>query len=209
MYRRAMRIALGLALAVLVGACGDDGGSSTDGPPGGDGAGVDGPRADAPPVTFTFSGTVVGPASPAAGPVWAAWLVTTGNDYEYKFGEGTSAGATFTGGLRGDPPTMARNIAAQTDVGVGILILSPPGTVVPDGVVAGVPDMVGVSARHALIYRGPDDTGAIVAWTTRFPIGLSCGRCVDVTGDFDTYEPVDCTALVIDTDPAPDVCNFT
>ena len=196
-----------LIAALALVACGDDGGGTTiDGPPGS----ADGPpAADAPPVTFTASGTVIGPNA-ASGPVIAAFIVTTADDYAYKFGEGTSSGTTFMVGLRGDPPTMARNIATNVDVGIALLMLMPPGTVTPDGVIQGDPPFVGISARHAIIYRGPDDTGAVAPWTMDFPVGLSCGRCVDATSGFDTFEPVECTTLVIDTDLATiNACNFT
>jgi hypothetical protein len=193
-------------VALCLAACGDDGGSTIDGPPGA----IDAPpgAADAPPSVFDVSGTVVGPSA-AAGPVIVIWPVTTGQDYAYKFGDGTSTGTTFTAGLSGDPPVMARNMASNTDFGVGVLALLAPGTSVPEGVLASEPTTIGISARYAIIYRGASDDGSIVSWTTLFTSGLSCGRCVDVTGDFDTWEPVDCMTLVIDTDPAADVCNWT
>jgi hypothetical protein len=71
------------------------------------------------------------------------------------------------------------------------------------------PTAVGYSRRYAIIYRGADDTGQAVQWTTAFPVGLSCGRCVDASVGFDTFEPIDCALLVIDTDPAGPSCNWT
>lgn len=155
------------------------------------------------------SGTVVGPMA-AAGPVMVLWAVDRVNDdYLYKFAEGTATATTFTVAIPQDPPQAARTQASSVDLGIGLLALLPPGTSIPDGRLAAEPAYVGLSRRYAVIYRGPTDTGGVVAWTARFPVGLSCGRCVDSTTGFDTFEPVDCALLVIDTDPAAPVCNFT
>jgi hypothetical protein len=105
---------------------------------------------------------------------------------------------------------MARNQFPQTDVGVGVAILMAPGQSLADGVLASEPAIIGITGQHAVIYRGATDTGAVIPWTAAFPVGLSCGRCVeDPGGGFDTFEPVDCATLVLDTDPAAPVCNWT
>jgi hypothetical protein len=204
-----MRITqLGLLGVLAVAACGgDDSNTNVDAPPGT----PDAPpgTADARPSVFDVSGTVVGPAA-AAGPIIAAWPVDgAGGDSIYKFGDGSSAnGTAFTAGLPGDPPAAARNQFGGDDFGVGFLVLLPPGTSYPDGPLATEPPVVGISARQAIIYRGATDTGGIVPWTTAFPVGLSCGVCVDSTTGFDSYAPADCATFVIDTDPDPDVCNW-
>jgi hypothetical protein len=210
-----MRLTRIVWLAPLLVACGgDDSNTNVDAPPGTADARTDAPPGtpDAPPGGFDVSGTVVGPNA-AAGPVIAAWLVDgMSNDYTYKFGDGTSAdGATFTMTLA-DLPVMARTTGPNVDFGGAFLVLLPPGTVVPDGIVgAPEPTVVGLSARHAIIYRGASDTGAVVPWTSAFPVGYSCGVCVDsTTGGFDSWAPTDCTTLVIDTS-APssvDICNW-
>lgn len=210
---RTTQLVLLAVLTAAAGCGGDDGNNNADAPPGTPDARADAPagQPDAPPGVFDVSGTVVGPNA-AAGPVIAAWLVDgMGNDYTYKFGDGTSAdGATFTMTLA-DLPMMARTTGPNVDVGGAFLVLLPPGTVVPDGVVAGEPPVVGLSARHAIIYRGASDTGTLVPWTAAFPVGYSCGVCVDsTTGGFDSWAPTDCTTLVIDTSApsAIDICNW-
>ena len=115
----------------------------------------------------------------------------------------------FTVTLPGDPPEAARTQASSVDLGVGILGLLPPGTSVADGMLSSQPTVVGYSRRYAIIYRGPADSGTTIRWTAAFPVGLSCGRCVDATAGFDTFEPVDCALLVIDTDSTAPGCNWT
>jgi len=202
------------ALAVAAGCGGDDSNNSIDAPPGTPDSPPGTPDAppnapDAPPSVFDASGTVVGPAA-AAGPVVGIWPVDgMGNDYAYKFGDGTSAnGTTFTLGLPSDPPAMARTMGPGVDIGVGIAVLLTPGASVPEGVLTSDPPVVGITTRHAIIYRGASDTGAIVPWTTAFPVGLSCGVCVDEPSGFDSWAPTDCTTMVIDTDQTAPVCNW-
>jgi hypothetical protein len=205
-----MRIVSLLALAsstFFVG-CGDNGSdTSADAPTGAPDSLV---AVDAPSFALRVSGTVVGPAAPAAGPIIAAW--PTGGpsgDYVYKFGDGTSSGATFSMDLASIPPEMARNLSTMTDVGVGLLALLPPGTSIPDGVLASEPTRVGITASYGIVYRGPTDTSPYFTWTSAFPFGLSCGRCVySTTGGHDAWEPVGCTALVMDTDMNASTCNW-
>jgi hypothetical protein len=185
-----MRTIMIVAVAGTAAACGGDGRTGMDG------------------GTGAISGTVVGPMA-AAGPVVVVWAVdAVQHDYAYKFGDGTATAAMFTvPGLR-DPPTTARTQAASVDVGVGVLVLLRPGASLPEGMLTSQLDAVGYSLQYAVIYRGTADTGKDIAWTSRFPVGRSCGRCVAASSGFDTFEPVDCTTLVIDTDPNAPACNW-
>ena len=201
---------LGLMLLVVVAGCGDD-----DGGAAGDGGGPDVRAVDAragadAAGAFLFGGTVTGPAA-AAGPVGVIWVVSAGSpDYSYGFGAGSSSGATFAGGLTSTPPTAARNVTAQAEFGVGVAILMAPGQSLPEGRLTSMPPTpVGLSARHAIIYRGPTDTGTVMPWTAAFPVGLSCGVCVDAPSGFDSFAPVDCAALVIDSNLSTPVCNWS
>jgi hypothetical protein len=158
--------------------------------------------------TGAISGTVVGPKA-AAWPVAVVWAVdAVQHDYAYKFGDGTAPATTFTVPELRDPPTTARTQAASVDVGVGFLVLLRPGASLPEGMLTPPLDAVGYSLQYAAIYRGTADAGTGVAWTSRFPVGRSCGRCVAASSGFDTFEPVDCTTLVIDTDPNTPSCNW-
>jgi hypothetical protein len=163
---------------------------------------------DAPPG-FVVSGTVVGPRA-AAGPVAVVWAVDGQNgNYLYKLGDGTATATTFNAGLLGDPPPDARILGPSIDLGIAFVVLLAPGGSVPDGKVTAEPASLGVSAQYAIIYRGPTDPGTAEPWLAAFPIGLSCGRCVPATTGFDTFEPVSCTMLVIETAPMTNICNYT
>jgi hypothetical protein len=192
-----MRIALAMvAVAGMAAACGgndstgmsDAGSMSTDG--------------------ISASGTVIG-AMAAAGPVVVLWLVNSmPSAYSYKFGDGTATAATFAVSQLRDPPAGARNQTSSVDLGVGSMVLLRPGATIPDGALISQPNAIGYSLQYALIYRGAADTGTDPAWTSGFPVGLSCGRCVLATSGLDTFRPVDCATLVIDTNPNAPGCNW-
>jgi hypothetical protein len=192
-------VVVGVAITGVVSACGEVAASG----------GADANQIDAAQQGIVASGTVIGPMA-AAGPVMVLWAVDRMNDdHLYKFGQGTATATAFTATVPDDPPAAAHNQGPSVDVGVALLALMAPGTAFPDGRLSTDPAFVGLSRRYAIIYRGPTDTGSVVAWTTRFPVGLSCGRCVDSASGFDTFEPIDCKMLVIDTDPTAPSCNFT
>jgi hypothetical protein len=154
------------------------------------------------------SGTVVGPMA-AEGPVVVLWQVdNTPNDYSYKLGDGTATATMFDVPPLSDPPAAARTRAASVDIGVGILVLLRPGASLPDGALISRPNAIGYSLQYAIIYRGAADSGTGLAWTAGFPVGLSCGKCVPSPTGFDTFKPVDCATLVIDTNPAAPACNW-
>lgn len=154
------------------------------------------------------SGTVIGPMA-AAGPVVILWLVDSmPSDYSYKFGDGTATATMFTASPPSDPPEAARTRATSVDVGVGTMVLLRAGASLPDGALISRPNAIGYSLQYALIYRGRDDAGTAVAWTAAFPVGLSCGKCVDSATGLDTFKPVDCATLVIDTNPSAPACNW-
>lgn len=158
---------------------------------------------------FVAGGTVIGPRA-AAGPVVVLWAVDGQNgNYLYKLGAGTATATTFNAGLPGDPPPDARIQGPSIDLGIAFVVLLAPGGSIPDGRVTGEPASLGVSAKYAIIYRGPTDPGTAEPWVAAFPVGLSCGQCVPATTGFDTFEPVSCTMLVIETDPATTICNYT
>lgn len=59
-------------------------------------------------------------------------------------------------------------------------------------------EVTGAAGDYAVIYRVDGDTG--LAWVDQFPPGYSCGQGVDAvtSQDFDTFERVDCSTLVLD-----------
>ena len=154
------------------------------------------------------TGTVIGPMA-AAGPVAILWLVDSmPSDYSYKFGDGTATATMFTASPPSDPPEAARTRATSVDIGVGIMVLLHAGASLPDGALISRPNAIGYSLQYALIYRGQDDAGTAIGWTAAFPVGLSCGKCVGSASGLDTFKPVDCAMLVIDTNPSAPACNW-
>src|SRR5262245_4092006 len=185
-----MRTIMVVAIVSTAAACGGNGRTSMD-------AG-----------TGAISGTVVGPMA-AAGPVAVVWGVDgVGHDYAYKFGDGTATATTFTVPELRDPPMTARTQGASVDIGIGFVVLLRPGESLAEGMLTSDLDPVGYTYQYAVIFRGAADAGTRVAWTGQFSVGMSCGKCVDASTGFDTFEPVDCTKLVIDTDPTARPCNW-
>lgn len=151
------------------------------------------------------------------------WQVNTGSDYTYILGGGTvSRGQASvevplsSGGASVDP--LALNESENgSSVGVGYLIVTRPEDAPKQA--SKVDDdelkMKGISARYAFIFRKDDGERVGFDWAKAFPQGLSCGRCVAKTGQqgaFDSWEPVPCASIEIDTAEdigSLDVCNWT
>ena len=135
------------------------------------------------------------------------WQVTSGSpDYTWKYGMGSSSGATFMVTLDMVPPPQAIN---SYGIGVGIVGLLPAGTNIPDGMVTNSQlANASFSDRYAIIYKAPSANATLVPWIAPFAEGLSCGRCVDQATGFDTFEPVACPMVQI-IQGAQMVCNWT
>jgi len=165
--------------------------------------------ADASTGPFSVAGTTSGDHVPAAGQAAVLWMVFAGNDHQYVFGHGTQTGPGFKVDFTGAPPPEALN----NGTGVGIVVLFDlAATVPPEGTIitsepAGV---LGVTGRHSIVYRAPG-AAAQLPWSSAFPEGYACGKCVDSATSFDTYEPVACSQVDLQ---APtnlstiDFCNF-
>jgi|SRR5687768_16896064 hypothetical protein len=202
-----MRSRLPSTLAlILLAACGGDG----DDPGAPDGAtsrpDASSSQPDAHVGTFTVSGSV--DPGPGPGPTVVFWSVFGPSEYFYKLGEGDALAGTFTLDLEGTPPPAARIQVGDADFGVGQVLLLPSGWSIPDGIVAKF-TFSGIAGRHAIIYRAPADPGTQPAWLADFPIGLSCGQCVDSpapTG-FDSFAPAACDSFAIG-DLGSDVCEW-
>jgi hypothetical protein len=113
----------------------------------------------------------------------------------------------------GNPPAealTALGAGADNKIGVGLVVLVPDTFVIPDGKVVDIETVLkGISARHAVVYRGADTNASIVPWITRFNPGLSCGECVDEPAGFDSAKPVACNAVNVETNVAnASVCNL-
>ena len=190
-----IKILIFIATATAAGSgCGaDDGGASGDSlvdasPP--DTAAPDAPVS---PSAFSFVGKV-DPALPADAVIVVAWPVFLASpDYLYKYGEGHRTGPTLTTGVPGVLPEAARNAG----FGVGLVVEFPAGTVIPDGVVneSGTAAPLGSSLRQGIVYRAEGVTDP--AWLTAFPVGYSCGQCVDRGPEMDSFRPIACSEVTL------------
>ena len=143
------------------------------------------------------------------------WSVTSGQpDYSYSWGSGELEGATLTLRLDARPPSDAIN---RYGVGVAHLVALAPDTNPGEGKVDFeplVPQIVGVSARYAIIYVDPERLAAFTDeversddaelkedfgnhWMLDFPSGYACGEGVEkMPGEtFDSFKPVNCSRL--------------
>ncbi|RKH38823.1 hypothetical protein [Corallococcus sicarius] len=151
---------------------------------------------------------------PESGKLVVLWSVSSSSpDYLYKFGEGTSSGATFALPLPTPPPAEALN---QAELGVGLVLLMPTSFSLADGRYEGedifFDALIGAAGQYAIIYRA---NAQVVApgWVSLFPVGYSCGKGVEAPegSSFDTFEPVSCASLNITVDDAAniDFVNWT
>jgi hypothetical protein len=191
---------LATSLAASLAACDPDSPAGSDaGPP------------DGGATSITVDGITSGDGAPANGQIAVVWSVFTGsNDHAYFFGHGTQTAGAFHLPLLTAPPAEALN----NGTGVGLVLLfSADAVLPPDGVYEGdaPAGLLGASARHAVIYRAASADAQILPWSSDFPVGYSCGSCVDVADGFDTYAPTACDQ--VDVKAPTDLstlngCNF-
>jgi hypothetical protein len=212
MHRPLLRQSILSALLVLSGACKEDEpGTLTPV----DDAGTRSPDAGEPDSGtpdagsgFTAGGSLT-PASgkqvPSSAKVLVLWSVSsTSPDYVYKFGEGTSNGASFTLPLSTLPPMDTLN---SGELGVGLILLMPMDYSLADGKVSNeaFEDLwakgLGGAGQYAIIYKATS-TVTWRSWADLFPLGYSCGKGVDAPqgSSFDTFEPVSCASIGITVD---------
>lgn len=164
-------------------------------------------------TTFSVRGAVVG-TPPAAAEVVVLWQVTSGSpDYLYVYGRASSGATSYVLSLGMDPPAEAVN---SYGVAVGFVALAEQAAMLPSGRIgsAELAQVRGLSARHAVIWKGASAPSGILSWADGFAPGYSCGRCVDVPGTFDRYEPVECSGITVEIPPSGDIedldiCNWT
>ncbi|HEU0034749.1 MAG TPA: hypothetical protein VFQ53_29195 [Kofleriaceae bacterium] len=130
------------------------------------------------------------------GSVIGLFVVSTADPvYLYKLGDGSTVGSQFDISFDTVPPPEAIN---ADGVGIAELGMLPGLSTIPDGVVAQSDlRLIGLSINTAVIYKAPGAAGP--AWSTSFPEGFACARCVDdPTGGLDTFEPIDCSFVVVE-----------
>ncbi len=144
----------------------------------------------------------------------AVWGVSSGTpDYSYVFGEGTINRALGTFRIEFDqpPPVEALNNGV---LGVAFLIATTDQSV-KDGddlISVSTTDLIGVTARYAVIFVNHQDTLYRNTWVASFDTGYSVGVGVKVPGSvFDKFEPVSRSSpiLIIDDLANIEIVNWT
>lgn len=154
------------------------------------------------PEAFGFAGELRN--YPQAGSVISLWVVGTADpEYVFKFGDGTTAGTQFDMSYRADPPRRAIN---SDGIGIAMMGLLPGLASLPEGETSlGLIRLDGISAEHAVVWKGPGATGP--SWAAAFPEGFSCAQCVRGGVALDTLQPVNCTFVLLQP-PAANQCVY-
>lgn len=161
---------------------------------------------DAGESVFSFEATAAAAADAGAKAI-VVWTVSTGRDYSYAFGSGTTSGKQVFVSFSSPPPAEALNSGT---LGVGLVAIVDASANVPEGEVSD--DLlegagVQVSTQHAIIYRASESSVTGEGWDAAFPQGYSCGRCVKATEGFDSYAVEDCSNVTLQA--GDDFCNWT
>ena len=151
---------------------------------------------------FVVSGEIVGEA-PEGSKVVAMWIVSSSSpDYEYKFGEAEIVDGKFSMSLTEALPEEALN-----SYGLGVAYVVLVNEDIPDGRVSKRPEMLGLSSNEAILFH--KDKGKGLDWSSPFDAGYSCGACVYIDDQMDTYKPGSCEAIKVHTDLDGPICNWT
>ena len=146
---------------------------------------------------------------PADARLVVAWVVTSGPDYTYVFGEGEvhAAGGTFELVMREPPPAPALNGGA---LGVGVIVATTDLSVSIGDDLKEVPqeDIVGAAGSYGVIYVS-DHAAATAAWpwVADFEPGYAVGIGEAVPGSFDHFAPISASDVVLVIDH-PDNIEF-
>lgn len=151
---------------------------------------------------FEIDGNVSGSA-PSAGTVVVVW--DTIQD-AFKWGDGTSSGASFTVTLDLAPPLGIQ--VPNSGVAVGYPVLVPDGTVIADGVV----DLtnlsyLGITTDQAIVWKDATAAGLGLTWDATFGAGYSCAHCIRQITGHDTLELTPCANVTIDVGSTT-ACNW-
>lgn len=169
-----------------------------------------------PSQQFVVSGTIQNntqaPIPPDARLV-VVWVVSSGSpDYTYVFGQGTlSPGGTFRIQLAQSPPVQALNNGA---LGVGIIVATTSQSLQNGDDISSIPEteLIGAAGRYGIIFvTTPQDAAQYRDWAAEFDSGFGVGVGVEVPGDFDRFEPVPPSGVVLTIDDLQniDFVNWT
>jgi hypothetical protein len=167
-----------------------------------------------PGTGFVVTGTIqnnTGAPIPANTRLLVVWVVTSGDpDHSYVFGHGTinEAAGTFQIQLDQPPPAQALNTGG---LGVGIIVATTDQTIGDGSDATDVSaDVVGAAGRYGVIYIGQNNIQD-PQWASGFDSGYGVGVGVDVTDDFDRFEPTSASSVVLIIDDLAniDFVNWT
>lgn len=164
---------------------------------------------------FIVAGYIDGDAVPAGTKVVALWSVTTTSPaYFYLLGQGQASGAGFRITLPMDElPQLALNTGG---LGVAMLVALPQEATLPqegsltrDEFRALTNQAIGISKRHAVIYRQRGGQPSS-AWSLDFSQGYQCGVGVEASANqsAETFKPVSCAEVAISPDGQLDWVNW-
>jgi hypothetical protein len=150
-------------------------------------------------VTGTIQNNTLSPIPPNTRLV-VAWVVSSGSpDYSYVFGQGTldpSAG-TFQIRLDQPPPSQALNGGA---LGVGIILATTNQSLGTGANISSIPEseLIGAAGQFGIIFvTNPAQAGQLRDWVAQFESGYGVGVGVQVPEDFDRFEPVSPSSVVL------------
>ena len=151
---------------------------------------------------FTVSGSIQNNtqmAIPANARLVVVWVVSSGADYSYVFGEGTidRAAGTFAVNITAPPPAAALNAGT---LGVGVVVVTTNATISTGDDLEDFPeaDMIGAAGWYGVIYVG-DPTAAeqVRSWSADFDTGYGVGVGEQVPGSFDRFVPTSASGVVL------------
>ncbi|MEO8700365.1 MAG: hypothetical protein ABI867_09990 [Kofleriaceae bacterium] len=146
---------------------------------------------DPPDEVFGFAAPARNLTQPAS--AVGLWVVTSpAPGYTFKLGDGTTVINAFDISFDREPPENARNAGG---IGIALIGLLPGLATLPDGVVEGNVNLIGLTTNHAVVFKLPGATGQ--PWAGQFPDGFSCGQCIRTGGEApDELEPIDCSLVI-------------
>ena len=163
-------------------------------------------------------------------PVPLYWMRTAPNpDTAYFYGTGSLDRSELVIEVPRKLPEMALQEGLY---GVGHIVVADPNYTISEGELSDAEDEAldavirGGSENYAIIFKQDpadyiDATKQLIIdhseaasqhWFNDFEIGYSCGRCVRAEEGFDSYEPIACEEIVIDSGEdfqSDDICNWT
>lgn len=152
--------------------------------------------------------SVSGGEIPAEADLAIVWFLPDDREFdEYYAGTGSLSNGTF---FIDPPDPIPTEVISETyGVATGLIVAFRTG----EAPVAGpyteteyelndyFNNAIGVVNNHMIVYNIADHTSPLLEgfdwWADRFDDGYSCAKSMSVEGDFDQFEPTDCSSMVL------------